>query len=61
MSYDDTVWYDQANKMLLRYGYAVSRRKLITARDSNSPGTVSYAFHNATLKALEKIKKQADA
>ena len=49
----NSVWLESAQKMIRDYGHAEARRLCIQWRDMNSPGTASFAFHNATLKHIE--------
>lgn len=52
---DDSIWMDAAYKLVREYGYAKAKQLCIQWRNDNSPGTASFAFHNATLKALERL------
>lgn len=51
----DSVWREAAQKLLDTVGYHKARQQTIRARNENSPGTASFAFHNAVLKQLEAI------
>lgn len=55
-----SIYQNSALHLLEKHGYAEARRKCIQGRDMNSLGTASYAFHNATLKALEQIHRDYD-
>jgi hypothetical protein len=53
----DTVYADHASLMLKMYGYAEAKRLITQDRDNNSPGTLTFAFYNATLKEIERLSQ----
>lgn len=61
IGHTDSVYADRAQQMLKDYGYTEARRICIRLRDSSSPGTISHAFHNATLKAIEAQREEESA
>jgi len=55
-----SIYQDSAQQLFEKHGYVEARRRCIQGRDMYSLGTASYAFHNATLKALEQINDNYD-
>ena len=49
------IWEESARKMVQKHGYIEAKRLCVQYRDMNSEGTPSFAFHNATLKALNRF------
>ena len=45
----------QAFEMVRKYGFVEALRLCKQYRDSNSPGTFSFAEHNAVLRKLEEF------
>ena len=58
---DTTVYEDHARRICREHGYAEARRRIIRDRDNSSPGTYSYAFSNAALKALNRMRDEEAA
>ena len=46
------MFLESAREMIRTHGYVEAKRICIQARDMNSAGTASYAFHNAVLKQI---------
>lgn len=51
----ETLWQEAARDMVKEYGYWKAKQKCIQWRDMNAQGTVSFAYHQATLKEIEKL------
>jgi hypothetical protein len=48
-------FFDDAVKMVQKHGYLEAVRLCTQWRDMSSPGTTSYALHNAVLRELDKM------
>lgn len=55
----DTVYEQHARHLVDTLGYAQARAHTIQSRNQNSMGTFSYAFHNAVLKQIERVNREA--
>lgn len=56
-----SIYEESASLLITKHGYLEARRKCIQWRDMNSPGTFSFADHNAVLKALVKMAAEQNA
>lgn len=50
-----SVYEDHAFKLVRQYGYTEALRICAKDRDNNSPGSVSFAFHQAVMKYLRRF------
>ena len=50
----DSIWKEQAERVIAIHGAAKARQITRQARDNNTPGTASYAFHNAVLRFIDR-------
>jgi hypothetical protein len=55
----ESIYMEAARKLIAKHGYLEARRLCAQWRDMNSPGTISFMFHNVTLKHVERIGKEA--
>jgi hypothetical protein len=54
MDNTESVYLEAARKLIREHGYLEARQLCIQWRDMNSPGTISFMFHNVTLKHIER-------